>query len=365
MKTTKAIKGIGLVAGLLLTLAPLGAWAAGTDAGTTVTNSVSLDFDVGGVGQTTQTTSVDFAVDRKLILSVLNQDGSEVTTVPTPSATPALVALQFDVTNTSNDTVDAYLTALNSATGTASPYGAGNDGFDTGSVGIYTDNTCSTALTNSKLDDMTEGETRTVYVCSDMPGTVADGDIAVLGLVAQVGESTGSSALTGDDAATDKNANLTTVYNIFAETANTGIGADTAQFDGAAADLGAYLIQTASLSLAKTVAVLSDPTGSGTPHAIPGAIVEYTITVSNTGSTDADALDIQDTLPTTLTYTANSMTVDDGTIGATACADASGTVNLTNGSTATCDNSGNSLRVHNFTVAVGETVTITYQATIN
>ncbi len=59
---------------------------------------------------------------------------------------------------------------------------------------------------------------------------------------------------------------------------------------------------TAIIEVEKSSVVISDPTGSANPKAIPMAIVEYTITVSNLGDApvDADTLDMLDILPTDL-----------------------------------------------------------------
>lgn len=51
------------------------------------------------------------------------------------------------------------------------------------------------------------------------------------------------------------------------------------------------------LVVAKTSYVVSDPTGGGNPKAIPGALVAYTITVTNTGYGGADTVRITDPIP--------------------------------------------------------------------
>ncbi|MEK9765903.1 MAG: hypothetical protein VW274_05435, partial [Thalassolituus sp.] len=59
------------------------------------------------------------------------------------------------------------------------------------------------------------------------------------------------------------------------------------------------LLQPAFLTMVKSMQVVSDPlNGSNNPKAIPGAIVEYTITVTNTGegSTDTDTITLLDAL---------------------------------------------------------------------
>jgi len=59
------------------------------------------------------------------------------------------------------------------------------------------------------------------------------------------------------------------------------------------------LLPVALLEVEKTSAVISDPTGSANPKRIPGALVEYTITVRNVGPgpVDLDSVGVLDTLP--------------------------------------------------------------------
>lgn len=58
----------------------------------------------------------------------------------------------------------------------------------------------------------------------------------------------------------------------------------------------------ASISLAKTSAILSDPfNGITNPKAIPGAIVEYTLTAQNSGNAPADDIIIKDMLDPLIT----------------------------------------------------------------
>jgi uncharacterized repeat protein (TIGR01451 family) len=64
-----------------------------------------------------------------------------------------------------------------------------------------------------------------------------------------------------------------------------------------------YAIASATLSVAKTSTVISDPFNNTTnPKAIPGAIVQYAITVSNTGASAASGVAINDPLPANTTF---------------------------------------------------------------
>ena len=85
------------------------AFAAGTTAGSTITNNVTVNFQVGGVSQTSVSASNSFTVDRKVNFTVA-EDGSATTQV-SPGQLAAVTA--FIVTNTSNAPLDFALAATN------------------------------------------------------------------------------------------------------------------------------------------------------------------------------------------------------------------------------------------------------------
>ena len=64
----------------------------------------------------------------------------------------------------------------------------------------------------------------------------------------------------------------------------------------------------ATLASTKVSTVLSDGVSASNPKAIPGAVVRYTIRVSNSGTltTDASSVFVLDALPPNFTYNASS-----------------------------------------------------------
>jgi uncharacterized repeat protein (TIGR01451 family) len=72
---------------------------------------------------------------------------------------------------------------------------------------------------------------------------------------------------------------------------------------------------TATLAVTKTSTVISDPFNlTNSPKRIPGAVVEYCITVQNNGSADATSVVLTDVLTTQpVTYQAGSIFTEDGT----------------------------------------------------
>ncbi len=119
-----------------------------------------------------------------------------------------------------------------------------------------------------------------------------------------------------------------------------------------------------TLSVSKTSSVISDPiNGTSNPKAIPGAVVEYCILISNTGTGAANTVVATDPLPANVVFLANSMT------SGTSC---------TNANTAEDDNnsgadesdpvgasfSGNTMTAIASTIASGATVAFKLRATI-
>ncbi len=99
------VGAIGMTAVALIAASP--AYAAGTTAGTTITNNVTVDYQVGGVAQGQQTASNSFVVDRKINLLV--EEVGSVTTEVVPGQSNAVTT--FQLTNTSNEVLDFALTA--------------------------------------------------------------------------------------------------------------------------------------------------------------------------------------------------------------------------------------------------------------
>ncbi len=95
-------------------LAPA-ALAQGTDADVTVTNSVTISYDVNSINQT-GSASVDFEVDRKYVVDVTTSDTNWVTATPGQSfASGNFSSIRFTVTNLTNDAVGIRLALIDQA----------------------------------------------------------------------------------------------------------------------------------------------------------------------------------------------------------------------------------------------------------
>ncbi len=352
--TSRLLGAVGVFA-----LAALGtdpAFAAGTAAGSLITNNVTVDYQVSGVSQTQKSASNQITVDRKINLTVA-EVGTTTTSV-SPAQTSAVTT--FTVTNLSNATLDFAL-AVAQQTGSAGAH-SNTDNFDATNVRIYRDT--STAGANAGvydagdtlvtyLDELAADASATVFVVADIPSTQVTGDVAAVTLTATGREggtaSSQGAALTQTGTAT---AGMDTVYA-------DGAGATDGSRDAAFSAKDDYTVAAAALSVVKSSTIISDPFNNTTnPKFIPGAVVQYCIAVTNAaGSSTATTVNISDTLPAEVTYDSTYGIKVGGTVNGSGVCQTDGTgagafaSGVVSGSIAS--------------VAATETKTVLFRATIN
>ena len=326
----KLFGGLALAAALSFSQS---AWAVGTASNTTISNTATLNYTVGGTAQaaigssatgntTGAGTATTFLVDKKVNLTVL-EVGSTPTTVA-PGQVGAVTT--FTVTNTGNDPQDFSLAAANLANGTTifNNTTTLTDNFDSAAAcTTFVENglapgyqaTGVNADTGTFIDELVAngaGSTATVYVVCNIPAAQANNSVAIVELtaVARIGGTAGGAiggALTNNTASV----NTAAVDNVFADPATAAVSADgtipvqiASDATGIARD--AYKVSAAVLSVAKTATLICDPVAGGAPattqHNIPGAVVRWTITISNAAgagsanlATVADAIDVTNT----------------------------------------------------------------------
>jgi uncharacterized repeat protein (TIGR01451 family) len=275
------------------------AFAAGTAAGSTITNTATVSFQVGSITQNATTASDTLTVDRRVNLTVA--EVGSVTTTVTPGQVSAVTT--FTVTNTSNATLDLALTAVQPVGGSAAH--GGTDSYDATNVKIYVDTNgngtfdAGTDTLVTYLDEMAADATRTVFVVSDIPLGLANGAVAGVTLTA-TGREGGTAASQGAVLTQTTGANTSGMDTIFGD----GAGATDASRDAAFSARDDYTVFTAALSVLKTSSIISDPiNGTTNPKMIPGATIQYCIAVANAaGSADATSVAVTDPLPAQVTY---------------------------------------------------------------
>ena len=351
------------------------AYAAGTAVGTDITNQVSVAYQVGGVNQTAATDSDMFEVDRKLIFSVAEQTVG--TTTVYPNSQDAIVS--YVVTNSSNDVVDFAVTAAN-ITGSA-PRGA--DSIDASNLEICVDadgnGSCSgtgaeTWGATGVIDNLVADGNRIVFVRGDFASTVTNGQIAGVRLTAtaHVGGgaglgtlySTSATAGTPEFVATDGTANTSGVETIFAEAV--GTNDNTVARNGVVSTLDDYTVSAAALTVNKISRVVSDGISLSNPKAIPGAVVEYCIIVSNAaGAATATGVTVSDDLSITtlsdISYDNTFQAKLDGTLvnlTTNTCTPGTPNANYTGGTNGIVSGTLSD-------IAAGETRTLVFRVTID
>jgi uncharacterized repeat protein (TIGR01451 family) len=333
------------------TLAAVPALAAGTPSGTVITNNVFVDYQVGGVAQTQRTAADSFTVDRRINLTVA--EVGAVTTSVVPGQTGASTA--FTVTNTSNAPLDFALAAAQLAGGTAAH--GGTDAFDVTAFSLFRDVNGDNLFTSGTdtaitfIDELAADASITILVVGNVPLSATNGQVAGVRLTATAREA-GAASTQGAAITQTAGANTAGVDTVFADAAGV---ADAAR-DAAHSDDDDFTVVTANLAVTKTSRVISDPVNNTTnPKMIPGAVVEYCIAIANSGGAAATNVNIDDSVPTQLTFNAGSILLNGTVTGSTCNADGAAggtyTAPLVEGTIAS--------------IAAGATRTLVFRATVN
>ncbi len=380
---SKAIaRGVRHASLALIALSSVGglqsAFAIGTDASTSINNRATVNYSVGGVAQTPIESSptgnsaagvgsgadTTFVVDNKILHTVAEVGGAATATAP--GATN--VVATFSVTNTGN-AAQGYQLAVTNLTGGA--LFSQTDNTDVSNLRAFRDvNNNSTyepgVDTEQFINSLAEDATVRVFVVADVPVTTSNNQYANVQLAARAATAgTNGATLVTQSTGAD---NPTVVDIVFAD-----VGATARDGIHEAADQ--YTIQSASLTVSKARTVISDPFNNTTnPKAIPGAVVEYAISVANTGATTASGVTVVDPVPTNTTFVTGAyagttdVSVQVGAATPTYCiAEAGGADTNADG----CYRNGAQLRVGapmavgSVATGAGNAVTVRFRVTIN
>jgi uncharacterized repeat protein (TIGR01451 family) len=293
-----------------------------TAADTPVSNTFTLTYDVGGVTQPPIDTSdpgdpngpTVFTVDRLIDLTV--ESLGDETSAPGSTNEELVYSLQ----NLGNDDQAYSLTvieeAATSTTDTEDPADATpviQYYIDDGD-GVYEPGgDDGTLVTYDPANPPVLGpdEVLWVVVTQDIRSDAVDGNTADITLLADTLDPTAPFAETVDDADGNDADAAAAAENVFVD--GQGTGNEAATPDGDHSATGTYIVASADISAIKDVAMHSQDGSTctaipGTPVAggyfVPGGCVEYTITVTNSGSDAATDIDVSDTLPAELLFAA-------------------------------------------------------------
>lgn len=257
-------------------------YAAGTAAGTDIQNQATISYDTLSGPITIDSNQVTVRVDELLDVIVNNIDAGPVITNPGKVGN----VQAFDVTNNGNGS-EAFRLSVDA--------NLGGDDFDPVLTQIIIDSNnngqfepgVDTVYVSGANDPVIlADETLRIFVITDTPGSVVDGNQAELRLSA--------AATTGSG----------TVGTVIAGGGDNGVdavvGLNGAQDD----DTGFLIVSSISVDFQKS-ATIADPLGGDIPY--PGSIITYTLTATTSGSGTISGFSITDAIPAGTNYVPGSI----------------------------------------------------------
>lgn len=318
---------VGIIA---ITAGAQSSLAVGTVAGTSVTNRASVSFTGASGAQIVESsptgnsnpgagfgTDTAFLVDQMVDLTVAEADATYTLVMPGETQ----VAVGFNVANTGNQSQDIMFTAENLGNGNLDPFG-GTDNFEVNTItpatyyiddgdGVFEPGADDGAPV-THLDAVPAAVTPVpvfVWVAADIPGAQVPTDIAGLILVAEARVDDGAATL-GAALVEDVDGDDPALVEILFADGSSGDTASDVDNDARFSDTDAYLVE-AELTVSKTSLIFTDPVrctdqddplSCGTPPlAIPGAYLEYTVTIDNQSATPATLVTLTDDLAAMIT----------------------------------------------------------------
>ena len=280
--------------------------SASTGPCTTITNTATVNYTVGGVGRpakNSNTTTFDVGV--KVIIDVTTNDADEVSVVTGSTKS----ALKFTVTNNGNAVHDYALAYEAAVSTTGSPFDGADDSFDGVTIAIYDDTGGTvgsfdgTDAVITSLDNIAaDGGSAVVYIVytpTDLSEDDSETSVYYLKATSKWGNDTAityGSAQTPSAAQAGGTCDGVKSVDVVAGDEDGPATNDDAK-DGEDSDTSAFEVTSAIIGIAKSQSVIWDPVNFSTsPAYIPGAIVEFSIAVANTGSSTAALTTISDTL---------------------------------------------------------------------
>lgn len=280
------------------------AFAIGTDAGANIENTATVNFEISGTPQTpVDSNTTQTLVDELIDVVVVDDIGGPVA-VGTPESE---AILQFSVTNNGNGSeVFRIIADDNVAEG----------GFDPTLFQLYIESNGipglqvggDTAYVSGSSDPtLAEDETLTLYVSSNIPGGLGQGDNGDVE-VRVISETILNQAGTDDpDAAAWPIPG--TSYGGLGDGGSDAVVGSSNDFNNLLIrTTGRYQVSNALITINKSVISVLDPFGNAT--LVPGSVLTYELTVTVSGSGNADALAITDVIPAELEYQANSLQIN-------------------------------------------------------
>ncbi|MFM9976947.1 MAG: hypothetical protein ACKVOP_02725 [Sphingomonadaceae bacterium] len=303
------------------------AQAAGTLAGTTITNTAEATYTSGASTVTVPSNQVDLLVDEVLNVTVASVDPGDV--IVQPGGTNQI--LTFTVTNTGNGSEAFTLAPVNAIGGDAFDPTTTSLVLDTNGNGVYDAGVDIVYSAGSNDPVLAPDASVRVFVLSTVPAGATDGQRGQTDLTATANTGSGAPGTS------------------FAGAGQGGGDAVVGTTTGAGRDDGFYIVNAATISFVKSATVL-DPFG-GT-KVVPGAVVTYTLVATISGSGSLTNVAAGDPIPANTTYVPGTITLQGTGLSDATDADAG-------------EIAANRVTVRFGNVAAGQSRTVTFRVTVN
>lgn len=311
--------GTMFMAGALAVMTPQWAQAAGTAVCTSITNTARVNYDVGGITQTPiDGVAAAFNVASKVNLTVTTTDLTFVTV--SPGATAGV--LTFTVKNDGNAVQDYALTGVAKANGAWTVFGnSETDNFNGAAFNVYVESGANAGYqaaedTATFIDELapTDAAKNVYVVITGAPAVAlarANGDIAVYSLLANTHDGGVAGGAIGAETTNSSTAGACAAPVVLADLVDGTDDEASANPTGDHSARSAFKVLSAMISINKVPTTIWDPINyNSSPKAIPGAIVQYVVTVANAGgaASSATLTTIGDTLIGSLAIDPNLLT---------------------------------------------------------
>ena len=267
---------VTLASMILLAFTATQSYAAGTQAGVVIQNQATVTYNAGAGSISASSQVVDITVQELINVTVVSQDAAKVS-ISSPQSD---AYLKFQITNTGNGNEDFVISQSNLS---------GSDDFDVSYKSIYIDD--GDGVFEPGADDIVYNTPSiapdasiVIWVVSDIPGSQADGNEAEVQVSALSktfsdagqGNPSAGQSISGGDSGT------AAVYGTAAANAD---------------DNAIFIISAITVTIDKVVAAVRDNLGGSGTQPVPGADVDYTLTIAVIGTGIANTVIVSDPLP--------------------------------------------------------------------
>jgi len=319
---------VTLASMILLAFTATQSYAAGTQAGVVIQNQATVTYNAGAGTISASSQVVDITVQELINVTVVSQDAAKVS-ISSPQSD---AYLKFQITNTGNGNEDFVISQSNLS---------GSDNFDVTYSAIYIDD--GDGVFEPGADDIVYNTPSiapdasiVIWVVSDIPGSQADGNEAEVQVSAlsKTFSDAGQANPSAGDFVAGGDSGTAAVYGTAAANAD---------------DNAIFIISAITVTINKEVSAVRDNLGGSGTQPVPGADVDYTLTVTVVGTGVANTVVVSDPLPSELalkngingTITVNAVAMTAASDGDDASYDANTNTitvdlgNITAGATAT------------------------------